>query len=78
MYIYNYIKLIFSNLYRVSIYIMYNITVNYYLATDLISKLLTVDPTKRISTADALFHPWMKVWKRHPQLLDSLLFLLSL
>lgn len=29
-------------------------------ATDLISKLLTVDADKRISTAEALNHPWMK------------------
>jgi serine/threonine protein kinase len=31
------------------------------LAIDLITKLLTIDSQKRITTAEALNHPWMKV-----------------
>lgn len=30
-------------------------------AKDIIRKLLTVDPTKRITVAQALDHPWIKV-----------------
>ena len=30
-------------------------------AIDLIKKLMTVDPKKRISLTDALAHPWLKV-----------------
>ena len=30
-------------------------------AKDMIRKLMTVDPTKRITVAQALDHPWMKV-----------------
>ena len=31
------------------------------LAKDLIQRLLTVDPAKRITARDALQHPWIKV-----------------
>lgn len=30
-------------------------------AKDLVIKLLTVDPEKRITAADALNHPWLRV-----------------
>ncbi len=33
----------------------------YFLAIDLIKKLLTVDPNKRISVDEALQHPWISV-----------------
>lgn len=33
----------------------------YFLAIDLIKKLLTVDPKKRITVDEALQHPWISV-----------------
>lgn len=31
-------------------------------AKDLVKRLLTYDPSKRISASDAIQHPWIKKW----------------
>ena len=52
----------------VCIYVIYMYVFMYYMfllcgyiAVDLIKKLLTVDPKKRITTSEALDHKWIKV-----------------
>lgn len=39
-------------------------------AIDLICQLLTVDPKKRISSADALKHPWFQVMNKEKTIIN--------
>ncbi len=39
---------------------------------DLIKKLMIVDPKKRLTSRDALNHPWFKMFSRHRKVSEEI------